>query len=522
MKRVEYVDATSGHYIAGWSTLETVAGKGHSLYSGTVPLSTSKVNGRFVLKDPARGGSTTVDLFNKNGGKGQVFKDGDNTWGNGRASNRQTAAVDAAFGAAKTWDYYKNTFGRAGIRGNGKGAKSRVHFSKNFDNAFWDDGCFCMTYGDGGRFFKPLVALDVAGHEMSHGVTSNTAGLLYFGEPGGLNEATSDIFGTMVEFSAHDKQDPGDYWIGENVAKKATLGTPFLRRMDHPSLDTYKGQGSYDCWTPTMGADDPHFTSGVGNHFFYLLAEGTGPKTIGGRAHNGKSCNSTTFAGIGRDTAAAIWYRALTTYMTSTSGYIDARDATIRAAKDVAPTDCAAVEQTWDAVSVPAGLSSCAGGVLDEGDSVLGANPGFESGATGWSKNSTVKITKDQSYGIPHDGKWFALLNGQGQANTALLTRTQQVTVPDTDTATLRFSLLVFSRENPALEHDTFDVMVNGTPIGASGHWSNMYSNVTYRRWSVPMSAFKGQTVTIGFRGVENANRRYTGFLLDDVSLTPR
>ena len=206
VKRVEYVDATSGTYIAGWSSLETATGTGRSLYVGTVPLSTSKANGKFVLKDPARGGSTTVDVFNKQDGRkylpGTIFKDADNAWGNGKASNRQTAAVDVAYGAAATWDYYKNTFGRVGIRGNGQGAKSRVHYGKGYDNAFWDDGCFCMTYGDGGHFFKPVVALDVAGHEMSHGVTSNTAGLLYFGEPGGLNEATSDIFGTMVEFSA--------------------------------------------------------------------------------------------------------------------------------------------------------------------------------------------------------------------------------------------------------------------------------------------------------------------------------
>ena len=305
--------------------------------------------------------------------------------------------------------------------------------------------------------------------------------------------------------------------------KQATFGTPFLRRMDHPSLDTVKGMGSYDCWSPTMGGDDPHFTSGVGNHFFYLLAEGTGPKTIGGRAHDGESCNSTDFGGIGRDTAAKIWYRALTTYMTSSSGYIDARDATIRAALDEVPADCLAVERAWDAVKVPAGLSSCAaGGPLDEGASVLGANPGFESGTTGWTKNSNVEITKNLNKGIPHSGHWWAGFNAQGRANTARLTRTTQVAVPDTDTATLRFSLLVYSTENPALEHDTFDVLVNGQPIGASGHWSNKYANITYRRWSVPMSAFKGQTVTIGFRGVENSNRRFTGFLLDDVSLTPR
>ncbi len=244
VKRVEYVDAVSGDHIAGWSELEyaTATGSGKSLYSGKVSLTTVKKGKgnkrKFLLKDPKRGNSTTVDVQNKEDGTrflaGKLFTDKDNKWGNGKASNRQSAAVDVAFGAAKTWDYYKSAFSRKGIRGNNKGAKSRVHYGRNFDNAFWDDGCFCMTYGDGGDLFRPLVALDVAGHEMTHGITSNTAGLIYFGESGGLNEATSDIFGTMVEFYANRSADPGDYYIGEKIAKVSGLGTPFLRRMDEP------------------------------------------------------------------------------------------------------------------------------------------------------------------------------------------------------------------------------------------------------------------------------------------------
>ena len=90
VKRVDYVDATSGRWIAGWSELETATGKGRSLYVGTVPLTTSRVKGKFVLKDASRGGSTTVDVFNKNDPMrgflaGTIFKDGDNTWGNGVA-----------------------------------------------------------------------------------------------------------------------------------------------------------------------------------------------------------------------------------------------------------------------------------------------------------------------------------------------------------------------------------------------------------------------------------------------------
>ena len=97
-----------------------------------------------------------------------------------------------------------------------------------------------MTYGDGdGTSYGPLVSLDVAGHEMSHGVTENTAGLTYSGESGGLNESTSDIFGTMVEFYANNANDPGDYLIGEQFDLAKHLG---FRRMDKPASDGTLGR----------------------------------------------------------------------------------------------------------------------------------------------------------------------------------------------------------------------------------------------------------------------------------------
>ncbi len=123
-----------------------------------------------------------------------MFTDPDDTWGDGTASNRQTAGVDAHYGAQLTWDYYKNVHGRNGIFNNGQGARSRVHYGNAYVNAFWDGTQ--MTYGDGSGNTHPLTAIDVAGHEMSHGVTEATANLNYSGDAGGLNEATSDIFGT--------------------------------------------------------------------------------------------------------------------------------------------------------------------------------------------------------------------------------------------------------------------------------------------------------------------------------------
>jgi len=206
-----------------------------------------------------------------------------------------------------------------------------------------------MTYGDGdGTNYGPLVSLDVAGHEMSHGVTENSAGLTYSGESGGLNEATSDIFGTMVEFYAANANDPGDYLIGEEFDLKNHVG---FRRMDNPASDG----SSFNCWSSTAGSSDVHYSSGIGNHFFYLLAMGSGAKTLNGVNYNSPTCNGSTVTGIGNTAAAAIWYRALTVYMTSSTNYAGARTATLNAAKDLygaGSTNYNAVAAAWSAVNV--------------------------------------------------------------------------------------------------------------------------------------------------------------------------
>ena len=246
-----------------------------------------------------------------------------------------------------TWDYYRAVHGRNGIFGTGAGSLNRVHYGKGYVNAFWDGEK--MTYGDGdGTSYGPLVSLDVAGHEMSHGVTENTSNLTYSGESGGLNEATSDIFGTMVEFYAANASDPGDYLIGEEFDLASGVG---FRRMDDPDSDG----ASQNCWTTGTKDLDVHYSSGVGNHFFYLLAEGSGTKTIGGVQHSSTTCNGSTITGIGRDAAQRIWYRALTTYFTSGTTYAQARTATIRAAGDLfgaGSTQAATVAAAWSAVSV--------------------------------------------------------------------------------------------------------------------------------------------------------------------------
>ena len=355
---VTTVDANTGATLVREETIETATGDGKSLYSGTVAIDTTQGTSGYTMKDPVRGGGWTIDvnngedlplfcqLFGLGCATGPAFTDADNHWGSGTTADRASAAVDAHYGAATTWDYYKNVHGRNGIFKDGKGVRSRVHYGSNYVNAFWDGTQ--MTYGDGDNVVAgPLVSIDVAGHEMSHGVTSATANLTYSGESGGLNEATSDIFGTMVEFYSSNSSDPGDYLIGEEIMKDR----PALRFMDKPSRDG----NSADCWSSDVGNLDVHYSSGVANHFAYLLAEGSGAKTINGVNYDSPTCNGSTVSGIGRDKVGKIWYRALTVYMTSSTNYAGARTATLSAAKDLygaGSPEYNAVAAAWSAVKV--------------------------------------------------------------------------------------------------------------------------------------------------------------------------
>ncbi|MER5197220.1 M4 family metallopeptidase [Streptomyces sp. NPDC002884] len=350
-------DATTGAKLYEYQGIET--GTGNTMYSGQVTLGTTQSGSTYNLTDGARGSHKTYNLNRGTSGTGTLFSGSDDVWGTGAASNLETAGADAHYGAALTWDYYKNVHGRSGIRGDGVGAYSRVHYGNAYVNAFWSDSCFCMTYGDGSGNTHPLTSIDVAGHEMTHGVTSNTAGLNYSGESGGLNEATSDIFGTSVEFYAQNASDVGDYLIGEEIDINGD-GSP-LRYMDKPSKDG----ASKDSWYSGIGSVDVHYSSGPANHFFYLLSEGSGTKTINGVTYNSATADGLPVTGIGRDKAEKIWFRALTTKFTTTTNYAAARTGTLAAAGELygtTSTEYKAVQDAWAGVAVGARSDGGGGG----------------------------------------------------------------------------------------------------------------------------------------------------------------
>ncbi|MFE1447525.1 M4 family metallopeptidase [Streptomyces olivaceoviridis] len=378
-------DATTGKELYRYQAVKT--GTGNTQYSGTVTLNTTLSGSTYQLYDTTRGGHKTYNLNRGTSGTGTLMTDADDVWGDGTGSNTQTAGADAAYGAQETWDFYKNTFGRSGIRNDGVAAYSRVHYSSGYVNAFWDDSCFCMTYGDGSGNTHALTSLDVAGHEMSHGVTSNTAGLEYSGESGGLNEATSDIFGTGVEFYANNSKDVGDYLIGEKIDINGD-GSP-LRYMDKPSKDG----GSADSWYSGVGNLDVHYSSGPANHMFYLLSEGSGTKVINGVTYNSPTSDGVAVTGIGRDAALKIWYKALTTYMTSSTNYAGARTAALNAAAALYGTNStqyAGVGNAFAGINVGSHINPPSSGVTV-------TNPGSQSATVGTAVNLQIQASSTNS-----------------------------------------------------------------------------------------------------------------------------
>ncbi|MCX5366615.1 M4 family metallopeptidase [Streptomyces sp. NBC_00124] len=421
-------DAATGKQLQTAEHVHTGSGTGQ--YAGEVPLGSTLSGSTYQLVDPDRAGQKTYDLNQGTSGTGTLFTDDNDVWGDGQPSNRQTAGVDVAFGAAATWDYYKETYGRNGIRNDGVAAYSRAHYGNNYVNAFWQDSCFCMTYGDGSGNTHPLTALDVAAHEMSHGVTAATAGLVYSGESGGLNEATSDIFAAAVEFSENLPADPGDYLVGEKIDINGD-GTP-LRYMDKPSKDG----DSRDNWSSTLGGIDVHYSSGPANHFFYLLSEGSGAKTVNGVDYDSPTYDGQAVTGIGIQNAAAIWYRALTTYMTSTTNYAGARTATLSATADLfgaySPTYLA-VADAWAATNVGNRIALGVN-LAPTADQISGVNQTVSLQLDAYTTNTGASLTYEAS-GLP-DGLSISPSGLISGTPTALGTSDVTITVTDGTGAT--------------------------------------------------------------------------------------
>ena len=288
---------------------------------------------------------------------------GTNLPGTLRRSEGQSATgdldVDAAYeGTGATYEAYKAFWNRDSYNNAGAALISSVHYSINYCNAFWNGTQ--MVYGDGNssQGCLPLArAQDVTGHELTHAVTENESGLIYSGEPGGLNEAMSDIFGAFTEAYVDGGKTgtlpvSADTWkIGEDILP------PALRYMNDPAADGV----SKDFWYSGVGNVDVHYSSGIANLAFYLLSQG-------GIHPRGKSAINVT--GVGMTKAIRIFYEANVNILTSNANFLAAGNATVQAAVNLGYTlaEQTSVANAWQAVGVPVPNPGGGGG---GGDTVL-------------------------------------------------------------------------------------------------------------------------------------------------------
>jgi Zn-dependent metalloprotease len=267
----------------------------------------------------------------------------------GSASVTDVAVNEAYDGSGTTFDLYNVIFGRNSIDDNGLKLISTVHYGKGYDNAFWDGEQ--MVYGDGDEnlpvsqrlFNRFTISLDVIGHELTHGVTQYEANLTYANQPGALNEAISDIFGSLVkQYQRGQTADQADWIIGEGLFTSNVKGVG-IRSMKAPGT-------AYD--DPVLGKDPQpahmkdyvktsqdnggvHINSGIINHAFYITAVEIG--------------------GFAWEKAGRIWYKALTEKMKSNSNFQDAADLTFEAAGELFGTNSLeqnAVKKGWSQVGI--------------------------------------------------------------------------------------------------------------------------------------------------------------------------
>lgn len=253
------------------------------------------------------------------------------------ANNAWTNAssVSAHYNAGVAFQYYQQTFGRNSINGRGGNIVSIINVSEDdgtdMDNAFWN-GAY-MFYGNGNQAFTaPLSkSLDVAGHEMTHGVIQSTANLDYYGESGAINESMADVFGAMM--------DRNDWKLGEDIVNTSIYKSGALRDLSNPhnggtNLRSAGWQPDHvsEQYTGSEDNNGVHINSGITNKAFYLFA-----------------------TAVGKEKAEQVYYHALQNILTRSSKFIDLRLAIIKSCQEVYPNEPAlatAAGQAFDAVGI--------------------------------------------------------------------------------------------------------------------------------------------------------------------------
>ncbi|NUR69636.1 MAG: M4 family metallopeptidase [Hamadaea sp.] len=503
------VDALTGAVL---KTRERVMeGTGTGWINGSVTISTTLSGSTYSMTDP---GMTTLKC--QDAANNTTFSGSDDVWGNGTGTNKETGCVDALYVAQQEKAMLSNWLGRNGF--NGSGGAWPIRVGLNDQNAYYDGTQVQIGKNTAGQW---ISSADVVGHELGHGIDDTTPGGI---SNGNTQEFVADVFGAATEAYANNPNDPRDYQVGEEIN---LVGSGPIRYMYNPSL-----AGDDNCYSSSIPGEEVHAAAGPGNHWFYLLAEGTNPT-------NGQptstTCNgSSGLVGVGIQTATKIMYNAML-MKTSTSSYLKYRTWTLTAAKALDAT-CGLFNKTkaaWDAVSVPAqsGDPTCTGGSPSPTPTATGGspsptptsgtcsgqklgNPGFETGsASPWT--ATSGVVDSSASEAAHSGSWKAWLDGYGTTHTDTLQ--QAVTIPAGCHATLTYWLHIDTSETTTtVQYDKLTVTVNGASVAT---YSNLNKASGYTLRTIDISAYAGGTATLKFTGTEDASLQ-TSFVIDDTAIT--
>ncbi|QNN53446.1 M4 family metallopeptidase [Nocardioides mesophilus] len=433
---VRWVNAGNGKVIKAFDAIAHGEGTGVKGDTKTILTSQDAGTGRFALKS-ADGRQATYTAANTTK-SATLMTDDNDLWDYNlpkMIGDSQAPGVDAQYYANVVDDFYGDVFGRNSIDGQGMKIISIVHWDRNYCNAFWN-GSY-MTYGDGdGKGCLPLSGgLDVDGHELTHGVTEFTSGLIYENESGALNEAFSDMMGNTIEFYAAKKGlDPAatpDFRIGEDVINASTPATAGFRNMGDPA-EFGDPDHLVEKYTGTADSGGVHSNSGIANHAYYLTVKGG--QNAGCKATALRPATHTEDCGVrvpalGLDKAAQIYYAGFTS-LPEYANFCDARNATVAVAGG---KDTKAVAAGWDAVGVHKGCTPgtpppppCVGDATAslpiESPHPYG-NMGdctwtYDNGTAGFSFHFTLlDLEKDYDYVYVKDGNGTTLATYTGTAN---------------------------------------------------------------------------------------------------------
>jgi Zn-dependent metalloprotease len=365
------VDARSGKVLQ--ARQRVMEGTGNTKWEGSVTIPTTLSGSTYSMKD-----SNAPTLVCQDAASNTTFSGTDDSWGNGNETSRETDCASSFYSAEKERQMLSAWDGRNGMDGSGNWVPIRVGL--NDVNAYYDGTQ--VQVGHTQSTGEWIGEIDVVAHEFGHGVDDHTPGGI---SNGNTQEFVADTFGAATEWYANNATDTPDFTVGERVN---LVGSGPIRYMYNPSL-----AGDDNCYSSSIPNEEVHAAAGPGNHWFYLLAEGSSPT-------NGQptspTCNGSSVTGVGIQKAEQIMYNAML-MKTSTSSYLKYRTWTLTAAKNLDAT-CGlynATKAAWNAVSVPAqtGDPTC----TTSGNTVTVNNPGSQNGTVGTAKSLQLTATDSAS-----------------------------------------------------------------------------------------------------------------------------